>query len=297
MLDPKLETLLKVDELRSFTRAAEELSLTQPAVSHHMKQLEKDLNTKIFARRDGELFTTDAGEIVIKYAKRMKVLYQNLQQSLVDAKTKVQRISVGLTHTAESNLMAEVFARYCRAHEGTRITLHSDSIQNLYAKLKVYEIDLAIVEGKIQDDNFHSILLDTDSLVVAVCNENHLANRRIVTLDELKKEKMILRLPNSGTRNLFVSHLESRNMSIDEFNVILQVDNVATIKDLVRRDFGVSILAKSACMDEVRKNKMKALPIENLSMIREMNLVYHRDFAHTDLLREIAAIYDELASV
>ena len=102
---------------------------------------------------------------------------------------------------------------------------------------------------------------------------------------------MILRLPNSGTRNLFVSHLESNNLSIDDFNVILEVDNIATIKDLIRRNFGVSILAKSACVDELRKGKLVALPVENLGMIREINLVYHRDFEHTDILQDISKMY------
>jgi DNA-binding transcriptional LysR family regulator len=116
-----------------------------------------------------------------------------------------------------------------------------------------------------------------------------------VTLDDLKKENMILRLPSSGTSNLFISHLESLNMSIDEFNVILEVDNIATIKDLIRRDFGVSILARSACLDELRKGKITILPIENLSMPRQISILYHKDFRHTDTLKSIVQIYSDTA--
>ena len=115
----------------------------------------------------------------------------------------------------------------------------------------------------------------------------------MVTLNDLKKEKMILRLPNSGTRNLFVSHLESNGMSIDDFNVILEVDNIATIKDLIRREFGVSILPKSACLDELKKGKISLLPVENLSMTREINLVYHMDFGHARILHDIFKTYNE----
>ena len=114
-----------------------------------------------------------------------------------------------------------------------------------------------------------------------------------VTLREIKKERMILRLPTSATRNLFVSHLESQNMSIDEFHVVLEVDNIATIKDLIRRDFGVSILPRSVCLDELKKKKITVLPIENLSMIRETNMVYRPDFEHEEILRDIAAAYNE----
>lgn len=71
------------------------------------------------------------------------------------------------------------------------------------------------------------------------------------------------------------------------------MDNIATIKDLIRRDFGVSILAKSACMDEWKKKKITVLPIENLSMIREINLVYDPDFDHREVLQDIIKIYNE----
>ena len=293
MVDPKLETLLRVAEVGSFTQAAKILSLTQPAVSQHIKQLEKELGIRIYNRSEGQLHLTTEGELVLGYAKRVRMLYQNLQQSLSDYKSQAKRLSVGITHTAESNLIAEVLAQYCSEHPGVRLTILTDTISNLYNKLKTYEIDIAVVEGKVYDASLNSILIDTDCLVLAVANESPLARKSSVTLDELKKENLILRLPSSGTRNLFVSHLESNGMSIDEFNIILEVDNIATIKDLIRRGFGVSILAKSACYDEASKGKMRLLPVENLGMIREINLVYTPDFEHVSMLRDIARIYEE----
>ena len=295
MIDPKLNTLLKVNETGSFSRAAEQLALTQPAVSQHIRQLEKDLGVKLFNRSEGIMRLTPEGEIAVKYAKRILTLYEGLKLALQDEKTNLTRLNVGVTHTSESNLMTEVLDKYCNTKTGTRLTIFTDTINNLYNKLRTYELDLAVVEGKITDPGFSSILLDTDCLMLVVSPNSPLARKSMVTLAELKREKMILRLPNSGTRNLFVSHLESNNVSIDEFNVILEVDNIATIKDLIRRDFGVSILARSACMDEVRKGKLKVLPVENLSMVREINLVYHHDFEHIDILQDIARLYYEMA--
>ena len=80
---------------------------------------------------------------------------------------------------------------------------------------------------------------------------------------------MILRLQTSTTRKIFEASLEYNNDSIKNYNVVLEVDNIATIKDLIRKDFGISVLAKSACMDEVNKNKLAILPIEKLQMIRQ----------------------------
>lgn len=293
MIDSKLYTLLAVVETKSYTRAAEQLSLTQPAVTQHIKQLEKELDTKIFNRIGNEIKPTNAGNIIIRYARRNIALYNRMEQSLLDEQRQIQRLTVGITHTAESNAVAEVLGKYSAENPGTSITIITDSISNLYDRLKNYELDLAVVEGTVQDANIHSLLLDTDSLVLVISNNHPLAKKSMVTINELRKEPLILRRPSSGTRNLFTAHLESHNMSLDDFNVILEVDNIATIKDLIRRDIGISILAKSVCLDELKKGKITVLPIENLSMIREINILYHNDFRHTDILQNIMKEYNK----
>ena len=85
MLDVKLETLLTVAEVKNFTKSAEKLSLTQPAVSHHIGQLEEELNAKLFVRGKGEFKPTAEGEIVIRYAKRLKALYSKMLTELSDS--------------------------------------------------------------------------------------------------------------------------------------------------------------------------------------------------------------------
>lgn len=293
MIDAKLYSLLAVVEYNSYTTAAEHLSLTQPAVTQHIKQLERELNIKIFNRVGSDIKPTSEGNILIQYARRSIALYKRMQQSLLDEKHQVRRLTVGITHTAESNAVAEVLGKYCAANPGTIITIISDTIKNLYDMLKNYEVDLAVVEGKFQEPGINSLLLDTDSLVLVMSNNNPLSKQSMVTIDDLKKQPLIIRRRSSGTRNLFVANLESNNMTLDDFNVILEVDNIATIKDLIRRDIGVSILSKSVCLDELKKGKITVLPIENLSMIREINILYHSDFKHIDVLQSIMKEYNK----
>ena len=125
-------------------------------------------------------------------------------------------------------------------------------------------------------------------------NSHPLAKKGVITLAELKKQKMILRTPASATRMLFESTLESNNVSVGDFNITLEVDNIATIKDLIRKNLGVSILPHSACLDELKKGKLTALPIENLSMVRETRILYNRDFTHMDILSDIMKNYRSL---
>ena len=293
MVDQKIYTLLAVEECRNFTKAAGKLSITQPAVSQHIRALEAELGVRIFERLNGKLLLTKQGEEVLKYAKKEVTLYNNLLKELSDNKTRVNHLTVGITHTAESNPIAETLAKYCARRGDVSIKMVTDTVSNLYAMLKTYELDMAIIEGRIPDPGVHHLLLDTDYLVLAVSVDHPFVRKSMVTLEELKREKMILRLPDSGTRNLFEAHLESNNMSLSEFNIILEVDNMATIKDLIRRNFGVSVLARSVCLDELKKGKIAVLPVENLSMMREINVAYNHDFTQFDMLRDIVRFYNE----
>lgn len=294
MLNQRLETLLCVYETLNFTKASETLNLTQPAVSQHIKALENEFKCKIFIRGEKSLKVTPEGEIVVKYAKRIQNLCNAIPSALRDYRNNARHIRIGVTQTAELGQLSTMLAKYCLENDGIHITLISDTINNLYIKLKNYEVDMIIVEGKKQDNNFNSILLDTDCLILAVSTDNPLSQKSVVTMDELKKEKLILRLPESGTRALFEAHLKSVNESLDSFDVILEVDHIATIKELVHQNFGVSVLAKSVCYNDVQKNKFAVVSIENLSMIRDINLVYHKDFEAYDIINQIVNLYQEM---
>lgn len=296
MLDTKYESFLAVAEARSFTKAAEALNLTQPAVSQHIRQLETQLGVTLFDRNPNGLKLTPEGDIVLKYANRMNNVAQNMQKALKNYRLHRHSLTVGISHTSESNIIPEALALYSAKHDNLSITLISDSIKNLYAKLKNFEIDLGIAEGRVTDPDLNSVVLDTDYLAVIVSPNHPLAQQSSVTLEQLQHEKLILRLPSSTTRKLFVSQLESRRLSLHDFNVIMELDNIAMIKDLIRRDIGISILMRSTCQDELGKGKLVALPIENMSLLLEVNFIYRKSFTDRKLLDEITTIYRQLAA-
>lgn len=291
MLDIKLDTLLTVAECRSFTKAAEILSLTQPAVSNHISQLERECNAKLFLRGKGGFKLTPEGEIAVTYAKRLKALHRKMLTQISDEQRQISRLRIGITHSSENNNINEILAKYVNRFPRTTITIITDTINNLYDMLENYELDLAIVEGKRLSSKLNYFMLDTDCLVCVLNNSNPLCRHSMVTVNELKKENMILRLPTSATRALFEATLVSINESIEDFNVALEVDNVATIKELVRKNLGISILPRSVCIRDVKKGKLSILPIENLSMMREINIAYNKDFTRVEILKEMVEFY------
>lgn len=294
MVDNRLYSLIQIVETGSYTKAADRLSMSQPAVSQHIRNLEEHLGVVIFERSHNRFHLTPEGEIVVKYARRMLALESNLRQALKSEREQIRSLTIGITHTAESSAIIEALAAYTSSFENLNLKILTNTTDNLYTMLKNYELDFAFVEGKLNDPTLFYLMLDTDCLVLAVEPGHRLAGKSAVTISQLKKEKLILRLPNSNTRSLFSASLESQNLSLDEFNVIMEIDSIATIKDLIRRGFGVSVLAKSACLDEVKKEKLSILTIENLSMIREINIVALKEFEHPELLHGIVKKYNEM---
>ena len=294
-IDLKAISLLKVAEYENFTKAAKELCISQPAISNHIKAVEEELGFKIFERGTSGIHLTEKGAIVIKYISQMNSIAESLKQALASDKLSATALRVGITHTVESSLVVDAIAKYLnKSTPGVSIRITSGTSKSLYKQLKNGEIDFIIMEGSYNDPDLNNVMLGTDSLVLVTSPSNHLASKNTVTLDEMKEENLIMRLPDSNTMKTFASALKERSKSLSDFNIILEIDNIATIKDLIRRDFGVSILAKSVCLDEVRKGKLAILNIENISMVREMNLVYPKDFEHGETIDGIVRCYNEL---
>lgn len=290
MIDLKIKTLLTVAEEKNFTKAANKLNLTQPAVSHQIKELEDELQEQLFIRKKGDIIPTPIGDIVLNYARKFVAMHNKM---LDDIKHNHKiNIKLGITHTAESNKITEIIGSYLINNPGLSVTVITDTTNNLYKMVENYELDLAIVDNK-KNVKLNYLPLDTDYLVCVVNNNSPLAKKKIVTLKELKKENLILRLDSSYTRKLFESTLESINESINSFKIILELDNIETIKDLVRKDMGVSILAKNTCIDEVNRKKLTILPIENLSIVRKNYIIYTDYFNYIDNVKELINHYNK----
>lgn len=294
LIDQKLISFMKIVDTNSFTKAADALALTQPAVSQHIHNLEEELGVKLFIRNHNQLRLTANGEIVDKYARRLLAISNNLIQSLKDEKENVSSLTVGITHSVESSQIVEALAEYSNQSKGLTIKVVTDTVENLHKMIRNFELDFLIINGKLKDSKLNYMTMDTDCLVLAVSPTHRLASQNTVTLEELKKEKLILRLPTSNTISLFDQALNQNNLSVNDFDVVLEMDNIATIKDLIRQNFGVSVLSKSACMDEIRKGKLIGLPIENLSLIRDINIIYPKDYENLQTIQDIVELYNRL---
>jgi DNA-binding transcriptional LysR family regulator len=288
-----LISFIEVCKDSSITGAAKTLHLTQPAISQHIKQLEQEYEARLFVRSNRSLSLTKEGEILLKYALRIQSLYGDLERKLRDNKKYASYLTIGITHTSESNVAPEILEKYAQKDNVIHIRIISDSIKNLYDKLSNFQIDMAIIEGKITNKKFSSILLGTDSLVAIVSPAHPLAKKKVVSVNDLKKENLILRTLESGTSTLFASELAKMGESIDDFHLSLEIDSVTSIKELIRKNLGISILPRSTCSRQIKEKKLVALPIENMDLSRETNLVFIDGNIERNVLEDIVSIYRE----
>lgn len=291
MIDSKIKTLLTLESVGSYTKAAQALSLTQPAVSHHIKLLEEEYGIHIFVKGKHKLKPTPAGEVLLKYAHRAAALSTRVKQGIEDCQREINSLTVGITPTASDILVPQVLAAYLNKHPNVRIRIVRGTIKNIDSMLNFFEIDLAIVDGVIKSANTNSILLGTDYLGLVVSPAHPFAKRVSVRLEDIKGEKLILRPKKAETRRLFESYLVSHGYALKDFDVIMEMDSVSSIKEIVMANLGITVISHNVCLDEERDGKLVIVPIEDCRMLRQINLVYPKDFPHQEILQDIRNEY------
>lgn len=291
LLDSKILSLLKVVETGNYTLAGKELNLTQPAISQHIRAIETEFHIRVFERVDKKLILTREGEILVRYCRRMQALYNNLSRDLQNGAARMHSLNIGVTRTMEYNRISGVLARYAGNHNGVTITLETDTLGGLRERVHNYELDFAIIDNDIHDNGIATMLLDTDEMVLVVPPDHSLAGQESVTIDDIRSENIILWMPDPGSRDLVRASVKEKGINEDELNIILEVENLSTVKDLISHGFGASILLKSVCISELRKKKLVALPFRNLNLSRDINFIYPKDFSDIHILKDIAEVY------
>ncbi|MFA5468737.1 MAG: LysR family transcriptional regulator [Sphaerochaetaceae bacterium] len=295
MLDTKIKTFLTLVELGSYTKTAEQLNLTQPAVSHQIRQLENEYKIKIFYKAGRTFKLTTEGEVLLRYAKQAASIEENTHYALDDLRHNISRLNIGMTATAEENMLPQVMAEYCNVHSKTKVSIETGTLESLRARLQSYEIDIAIVGGFIADDDFTTVKIDTDYLNLIVSPNNPLAWEEKVSLERLKKEKFILRPIASATRLQFENFLNYNGETVNNYNVMMEIDNVPIIKELVYNNQGVTVMSLRACLLEQLAGKLVVVPIDApFKMVRELNIIYRNDYRFPEVADEIRRLYLKL---
>ena len=239
MLDQRWNTFLVLCETMNYTRAAERLCLTQPAVTHHIHYLEEHYGCRLFSYEGKVLRLTEAGVKLREFTRSMTYNSRKVESAM--AAPAPMSLRVGASKTIGEYVIAPQVERFLRSQPEASFSLTVDNTQVLLQALEEGRLDFALVEGYFDRSRYDARLYRREAFF-GVCAPGHRLAGRAAALDELAGERLILRESGSGTRAIFEEALRRRNYSLDSFPGVVTISDFAIIKSLAADGLGISFL-------------------------------------------------------
>lgn len=268
MLDFRLLTFLTLCNTGSYTRAAEELHITQPAVTQHIKYLEKQYGVALFNRSEKRLTTTDAGNLLYRVATTM---YADAQRTLEQMQTHtghLYHLRFAATPTVGEFVLPPMLNRYLSNHADVKLSMYIDDTENILHRLEAGEIDFAIVEGYFSRAKFDFRAFGRDRFI-PVCGPEYSLPDILSSLYALLNEPLLLQHRGADAREVLARVLQEKNLSLSDFTNISEYSSINIIKHLVLCRKGVTFLYESAVRQELEEGNLRELRIPDFYVCRE----------------------------
>lgn len=275
MIDFRHKTFLELCKVKNYTRTAENLHMTQPAVTQHIKYLEEIYGGKLFNYTGKNLTISDKGKKLYEYTQRM-VADSKLIKEMVAANDVNITVTFGATLTIGEFVMPGIISRAMKDSKNLHFNMFVENTKSLLLKLQTGEISFALLEGFFDKSKYGYQLFSKEEFI-AVCSSESSLKSGVHPLVELLKERLILRESGSGTRDILARILYEKNLSKDNFESIIEIGNMSAIKELVAQNEGITFLYKAAAQKELDSKALYQIDIEDFKVIREFNFVYLKD--------------------
>ena len=285
MLDFRMETFLAVCQCMNFTRASEKLNITQPAVSQHIRFLEKHYDTKLFRNEGKKLKLTRAGEI-LRSASLTMMHDEIFMLSEMQKSGGNEEVRFGATRTVGDVLMGEVLERYLDQYPDANIHMYVENTKELLKRLDEGKIDFALVEGFFKK-NEYDFQKYSEEEYIAVCAPGYQFKQTPEQIEDLFGERLLLREEGSGTREVLERYLDSQNFSLGDFEKQMEAGSLHTIKELAKAGCGVTFLYKVAVQEELNNGTLVRIPLKDFKLSHEFAFIWRRGSIYVDRYREI----------
>jgi DNA-binding transcriptional LysR family regulator len=270
----QLRTFLEVAKLGSFSRAAEKVLRSQPAVSAQIRQLEQEYGHKLFDRSTKSVRLTPAGEVVLDYARRLMELRNHSYQAASDSNgVPTGTLSIGANEGTFLYVLPKVFAEYHRRFPKVRISVYRSFKHKVSEKVEEGAIDLGVVTMPVKSSSLAATPVFRDRILLMAGPRSPLFHRRSVTLEEFAQQPLIISKTGS-IRQLMEKNLRPYR---EHLNITMELTSVVMIKQFVMDGFGVSLISASFAADNVRRGEARLLTIEGLDLWRQLALVHRKD--------------------
>lgn len=263
MADRRLQVFYTVARLLSFTKAAETLHMTQPAVTFQVRQLEEYFNTRLFDRTHNRISLTPVGERVYTYAEQIFDLYAKMENSVKEITGDVSGVLLlGASTTIAEYMLPVLLGDFKRKYPDVRVHLRVSNTEGIVSMVEDNVIDLGVVEAPVNNKSLAVELCRMDQLVVVMPPHHELSGHTQVTAEELLKYPYISREEGSGTRDVITRYIEEQGQSCDSINLVMELGSSEAIKSTVGAGLGIAILSLSAIQKELQLGTLVGIRLE-----------------------------------
>ncbi|TAK72510.1 MAG: LysR family transcriptional regulator [Betaproteobacteria bacterium] len=277
MADRRLQVFHAVAKQSSFTKAAETLFMTQPAVTFQIKQLEEHFNTRLFDRGHGKISLTPAGEVVLDYAERILSLSAELDTRISELTGEIQGLLlIGASMTIAEFMLPRVLGEFKVAYPAVKARLTVANSETIEHGVAAHSLDIGLIEAPSHLPSLSTEECCEDELQV-VCSPAHpLAKLKTVTPRQLLRHAYISREPGSGTREVTDSYFRHAGFAPEDVNSVMELGSPDAIKGVVETGLGFAIMSKVIVAKEKQLGVLVALPLAP-KLTRTLSLVYPKE--------------------
>lgn len=295
LFDFRIDTFLAVCKHMNFTRAAEELHITQPAVSQHIQYLEKLYGLPLFSHMGKKTVLTPAGKILLSAVSTMKSDEQVMRQQMHRATEGKVTLILGVTMTVGEYLIAPLIAKYLKHHPDADIHIRRGNTAQLLSYLEQGEIHLAFVEGYLPADDYDTLPYRAEKFI-PVCNAAHkfAGEKKPRQLVDLLPERLLVREQGSGTRDILDKNLAVMGLRISDFVRLAEIESMHTIVSLLLEDCGISFLYRIAVENELADGRLREIFLDDFHMVHDLTFAWNKGSIHGDLYRNVCRELSEL---
>ncbi len=265
-----LNVLLAVMEERSFTRAAERLGRTQPAISQAIQRLEAELGETLIDRSGRDLALTDAGRIVFEAARRQENLQKELLSRLGELRNKAAgRLVIGANESMILYLLPHL-ARNRRAYPQVKLVVRRSRSSEVPDLLLSGDVEFGVVSYPAGDERFHSQVLYVDHLAFVVARDHRLAKKKLLTIKDLEAETFVAHNVASPYRDAVLRAFQEQRVPL---RMEIEMPTVESIRLMVQAGTGVAFLPRVCVDQDLRQGVLKEIPVKELKLERKIYLL------------------------
>jgi DNA-binding transcriptional LysR family regulator len=270
-----MEIFLSIAEEKSFSRAAERMHRTQPAISIAIKRLEEELGETLFDRSSKAGTLTEAGKILLSYAQRMINLRDEAVESIGELRGMFRgRLSIGANESTSLYLLPPLLLEYRKRHPSIKIEVYRNISERIPAEVLERNLDFGFLSYDPLHPSLQSFEVHRDELVLVVPPKHPLAGRKSVTVRELGGEQFVAHNVKTPARSRIFELFAQHNAPL---NICVELATLDTIKDFVQRGVGLAILPRLAVRDELKAGKLVEVPVKSMKIEKPLRLVYRRE--------------------